>query len=175
MHQLSRSICLGIAVFVPTLLVGCNDKDTLASTTVSMRDNCEPTSFNAALGAGTCTGTGTMTFAQFNSELNATQKVAAWQFVPATFAIKLGQAIAVMNNGGEVHTFTKVAQFGGGEVAALNSASGNPVEAPECMTTTAADHVSPGLTFRTDASTTMGTAHYQCCIHPWMRANVTVE
>jgi hypothetical protein len=33
---------------------------------------------------------------------------------------------------GETHTFTEVAQFGGGLVGLLNDLSGNPVPAPEC-------------------------------------------
>ena len=36
-------------------------------------------SFNAALGAGTCTGQGTTTLAQFTAELAANHTVAAWQ------------------------------------------------------------------------------------------------
>jgi hypothetical protein len=52
-----------------------------------------------------------MTFAQFNSELSATQQVAAWRFVPPNLTVRVGQSIAATNDGGEVHTFTEVAQF----------------------------------------------------------------
>jgi plastocyanin len=155
-------------------LVACSDSTSpKATANVSVEDQCDPASFNAALGAGTCTRQGIVTFSQFNAELNSTHQVAAWRFVPNSLTIRIGQSVAAMNNGGEVHTFTEVAQFGGGIVAALNSASGNTVEAPECKTLTAADMIMPGATFTTDPETEAGTELYQCCIHPWMRAVVT--
>jgi hypothetical protein len=88
-----------------------------------------PRSFNAGLGAGTCTGPGTTTLTPFNNELTANHSVAAWRFVPANFTIHVGGTITAMNDGGEVHTFTEVDHFGGGIVQALNDASGNSVEA----------------------------------------------
>ena len=36
-----------------------------------LRDDCEPTSFNAALGAGACVGNGSTTLSQFQAELKA--------------------------------------------------------------------------------------------------------
>jgi plastocyanin len=113
-----------------------------------------------------------VTLSQFNAELNATHRVATWQFVPSNLSISIGQSIAAKNDGGEVHTFTEVAAFGGGIVPALNSASGNTIEAPECKTLTTADMVMPGATFTTSAETSAGTQFYQCCIHPWMRTVV---
>jgi plastocyanin len=169
-----RRLCLVAVALAPFLLSDCTDSGPDADATVSMQDKCDPTTFNAALGAGTCSGQGTVTFAQFNNELSATQHVAAWQFIPTALTTRVGQSIVAFNQGGEVHTFTEVEDFGGGEVPELNAASGNTVVAPECQQLTAADHVSPGATFRTDAATTVGTEHYQCCIHPWMRATVTV-
>jgi plastocyanin len=115
-----------------------------------------------------------MTFAQFNSELSATHQVAAWQFVPQSLMVRVGQAITATNDGGEVHTFTRVAQFGGGIVPALNQASGNTVVAAECQQLTNADLIASGSTFAASSQTTAGTNYYQCCIHPWMRATVTV-
>ena len=143
-----------------------------ANATLSIQDQCDPSSFNAALGAGTCTKQGIVTFSQFNAELNSTHRVAAWQFVPTNLTIRIGQSIAATNDGGEAHTFTEVAAFGGGIVPTLNQASGNPVEAPECKTLTPADMVMPGATFTTSPETNLGTELYQCCIHPWMRAVV---
>ena len=159
-------------------LVACDDDNDssapVADAQVSMQDNCEPSSFNAALGAGTCAGSGTMTLSQFNAELNANHSVAAWRFVPPTLTVRKGQRIAAKNDGGEVHTFTEVESFGGGIVAALNSASGNTTVAPECQNLPASAMVARGATFRTDEEDTPGTEKYQCCIHPWMRAVVTV-
>jgi plastocyanin len=161
-------IILSAAAFV-----ACSDSVApKTNATVAIQDECDPASFNAALGAGSCTRQGIVTFSAFNAELNSTHQVSAWRFVPTSLSISIGQSIAAKNNGGEVHTFTEVAQFGGGIVPALNSASGNTVEAPECKTLTPADMVMPGATFTTDPETSAGTELYQCCIHPWMRAVV---
>jgi plastocyanin len=142
-----------------------------------MQDQCDPASFNAALGNGTCNRQGNVTFAAFNSELNASHQVAAWRYVPSSLTIHVGQAITAMNDGGETHTFTEVAQFGGGIVPSLNQASGNTVEAPECAQLSASDMVASGASFTADVATSadVGTERYQCCIHPWMRAVVTVK
>ena len=170
---MNRTLSAFGIVLATTAFAACSDSvGVKANATVSIQDQCDPASFNAALGAGTCTKQGSVTFAQFNSELNSTQKVAAWLFAPSNLTIRIGQSIAAKNDGGEVHTFTEVAAFGGGIVPALNQASGNNVEAAECKTLTAADMVMPGATFTTDPETSAGTELYQCCIHPWMRAVV---
>ena len=156
-------------------LAACSDSiSAIATNHVSVEDQCDPASFNAALGAGTCSKQGNMTFAQFNSELSATGQVAAWRFVPQALTVRVGQSITATNNGGEMHTFTEVAQFGGGIVPSLNQASGTTVVAPECQQLAATDFIASGTTFTADAETMAGTEHYQCCIHPWMRATVTV-
>jgi plastocyanin len=155
--------------------VACSDSNgPKVDAQVSALDQCDPASFNAALGNGACTKQGNITLTAFNNELNATHQVASWQFVPNNFTIRVGQAITVTNNGGEKHTFTEVDNFGGGIVPALNSASGNPTEAPECAALAANAMIASGTTFRTDAAMDAGVEHYQCCIHPWMRATVTV-
>jgi plastocyanin len=170
---------LTVLLIAGVVLAACNDDDFTnivpANATVSMQDQCDSASFNAALGAGTCNKAGSITFATFNAELGATQRVATWRFVPADLTVRVGQAINAVNNGGEDHTFTEVETFGGGIVPALNTASGNLTMAPECALLTSADHVAPGATFTTDVPSTVGTEHYQCCIHPWMRATVTVN
>ena len=158
------------------IAAGCGKDSTspVADARVSAQDQCDPATFNAALGSGTCAKQGNTTFTAFNNELNATKQVAAWRFVPSAFTIRVGQSITATNDGGEKHTFTEVKAFGGGIVPSLNTASGNTQEAPECAALTATDMIASGATFRTDAATDVGTELYQCCIHPWMRATVTV-
>jgi plastocyanin len=159
-----------------SLLLACNDSSGPSSSPhVVATDDCEPASFNAALGAGTCTRAGTTTFAQFNAQLSAVHTVSAWRFTPTTLAARVGDVITVTNSGGEVHTFTEVENFGGGIVPALNTASGNPTEAPECAALQTEDFIAAGATVSEEKETTAGTEHYQCCIHPWMRATVTVS
>jgi plastocyanin len=165
---------IGIALAALSFLA-CSDSITTTSNAhVNILDECDPASFNAALGAGTCSRQGTMTLAQFNAELNATQQVAAWQFIPSNLTIRIGQRLTETNLGGEVHTFTEVAQYGGGIVPALNQASGNVTVAPECQQVTAADMIAAGATHTGDVETAAKTELYQCCIHPWMRATVTI-
>jgi plastocyanin len=169
-----RLTSIGIAL-TSFALAACSDSISAnANTHVSVQDQCDPASFNAALGAGACSKQGNTTFAQFNTELNATQQVAAWRFVPQNLTVRVGQAITATNDGGETHTFTEVDQFGGGIVPSLNQASGNTTVAPECLQLGAADMIASGGNFTAAAETTAGTEHYQCCIHPWMRVNVTV-
>ena len=160
------------------LMAGCTDSSgPSASVTlpVAAIDQCDSASFNAGIGAGTCTRNGSMTLSQFNAELTAQHSVAAWTFSPTTLTARVGDKIVVTNQGGEVHTFTEVEAFGGGVVPSLNTASGNPVEAPECTHLAAEDFIAAGATMTEDAETSTGTEYYQCCIHPWMRAVVTVS
>ncbi len=177
---MKRSIGSLLALLAPLALTFCGDKATNAVTpvtngSVAILDECDSASFNAALGAGACTRQGTVTFAAFNAELAANQSVSTWRFDPATLSISLGGNIIATNQGGETHTFTEVEQFGGGTVPALNQASGNLIEAPECAAITSADMIAPGSSFTTDRETATGIHLYQCCIHPWMRETVTVQ
>src|SRR5262245_24321780 len=138
---------------------------------VEMLDDCEPNSFNAVLGAGTCVGAGTTTFQACIGELTATHTAAKWLFVPTFLETAAGKQLVAKNRGGETHTFTHVAQFGGGIVGVLNTLSNNPVPAPECLNLEDDDFVPPGGTYKerlTDASA----QRFQCCIHPWMRTTV---
>jgi plastocyanin len=172
MKYASRSACFVAVVLATSLLTACGDDPD--NMNVAIRDQCDSTTFNAGLGPGTCVLKGSVTLSAFNSELSSTQQVAAWRFDPSTFTVHVGQKITAMNTGGEEHTFTEVEQFGGGIVPALNSAVGTPNEAPECAALTAAGHIKSGQSFTTDAASEVGTEHYQCCIHPWMKATVTV-
>jgi plastocyanin len=174
-----RQVRVGLARLPALLLLlaGC-DHLTGATGVVQLRDDCDPATFNAALGAGTCQrsgGTGT-TLTEFTAELTATGRVAAWRIVPATLDLNGGARIAVVNTGGETHTYTEVQEFGGGVVANLNQLSGNPTVAPECLTPATFDSttVRAGETVL-HAFHARGVEKYQCCIHPWMRQTVVVR
>ena len=157
-----------------------------------IRDDCDPATFNAALGAGACVGGGDTTLAKFQAELAAEGSVGSWRFNPDhEFNIDFGRTLTIESRAGETHTFTRVANFGGGFVAGLNAASGNPVPAPECAI------VNPDGTLRPQpagpanlfvrAGTTVagptaggpllpvGRSKFQCCIHPWMRTTARVR
>lgn len=146
---------------------------------IRMKDKCEQRSFNAAVGPGTCVGEGNVTFDQFIARLERMQEIEAWRFEPARFQVDAGETLAIVNQGGEVHTFTRVAKFGGGIVPDLNDLSGNPKVAPECTRLAPADFVAPGGRFRiaTGPGGTLapGRHRFECCIHPWMRSVAMVR
>jgi plastocyanin len=142
---------------------------------INIMDACDPETFNAALGDGTCQRDGGMNFATFNALLAKHHQVGAWHFAPGKINAKVGQTLLAVNRGGEEHTFTEVEEFGGGIIPALNEASGNPVPAPECLALAPDDFIQPGDFDDDDVVEEPGTENYQCCIHPWMRATVTAR
>ena len=147
-----------------------------SSGTVMMLDACDPATFNAAIGEGTCERPGGgVTFDSFIGQLLKHGTAPSWRFAgPATVAA--GGTLTAVNRGGEFHTFTKVAAFGGGCVDELNELLGlTPV--PECAQ-------APGIFFTTGAGmggsvTTAplaaGTHRFLCLIHPWMTSTVTAK
>ena len=141
---------------------------------ISLFDACDPTTFNAALGAGTCVRNGGMTFDQFLAELRAHGSVGAWHMTPTNLTVGVGQTLFVTNRGGEEHTFTEVEEFGGGIVPLLNQLSGNTEVAPECTELEDDDFVPAGGTY-TEEEDEEGVEKYQCCIHPWMRMTLRIK
>lgn len=145
---------------------------------IRLLDDCEPTTFNAVLGEGTCIGNGHTTFAEFIEELEETQDVHKWRNQPSSMHVNVGRPTLIENRGGEAHTFTPVAAFGGGFVPELNGISGNPVPAPECLNFGAITFIPAGGVEEgpTAGSSEMpvGISRFQCCIHPWMRTVVEV-
>ena len=80
-------------------------------------DECDPVTFNAALGPDFCRN---VTLGAFTTLSDLFAKAAAgtpdpgWDFEPDTVHIKKGTILSVVDQGGEPHTFTEVAHFGGG-------------------------------------------------------------
>lgn len=145
---------------------------------IRMYDDCDVASFNAILGDGACIGNGHTTFDEFIEELEETQDAHAWRNQPSAVKVNIGRPTLVENRGGEVHTFTPVANFGGGFVVALNGISGNPVPAPECLNFGSLVFIPAGATEEGptagSAALPVGTHKFQCCIHPWMRTVIEV-
>ena len=154
---------------------GDQDDDREDVRTVRMLDDCDPTSFDAALqDPNACVGKGKTTFDKFIAELTRSQVAQKWRFQPNHFELERGATLIAVNKGGEVHTFTRVAKFGGGVVPILNTLSGNTDVAPECTALEADDMVAPGATYTAELSMDK-LQHFQCCIHPWMRADVRLK
>jgi plastocyanin len=143
--------------------------------TVSIMDSCDPDSFNAALGAGSCTRNGGVRFEDFIGLLTAHQSVGAWHFAPAQAHLAVGDVLQAVNRGGETHTFTEVEEFGGGIVPRLNELSGNTTVAPECAALKPDALIPPRGHSEAETEEEEGVEKYQCCIHPWMRLEVHVK
>jgi plastocyanin len=142
---------------------------------VNMLDRCDPETFNAAFGAGTCIFDHPgVTLDTFVSVLGSSGAIGSWSFSPRQIHLNEGQAFQVQNRGGETHTFTEVAEFGGGFVQDLNDLTGNPVPAPECLNFANIEFI-PAFESNDPEVESTGSHKYMCCIHPWMRATVTVK
>jgi hypothetical protein len=90
-------------------------------------DECDPVTFNAALGPDFCKnvalaalGYATTLTDLFTEAAHGTPDP-GWDFEPDTVKIKEGTILTVVDQGGEPHTFTEVAKFGGGFIAGLNN------------------------------------------------------
>src|SRR5205823_11172156 len=93
------------------------DKSKPSQLTIHVRDYCDPDTFNAGLGPGTCTrdtSTGAINLNGFLTEATLDKSVGAWRFVPDRPMAREGATINLQNLGGETHTFTRVKRFGGG-------------------------------------------------------------
>jgi plastocyanin len=141
---------------------------------VTMFDACDPETFNAELGDGTCTRSGGVRFASFIEQLGKHHSIGAWHFAPPEVTMRVGQTLVATNRGGETHTFTEVEEFGGGIVPLLNQLTGVTNVAPECSQLTGGDFIAPGASF-SEKEEDAGVEKYQCCIHPWMRAEVRIS
>jgi len=136
---------------------------------ILMMDACDPTTFNDNVEPGTGLGRhGGVKFDQFIAQLTLTQKAGAWHFAPPNTTAREGQTLLATNHGGEIHTFTRVSQFGGGLVDDLNRLSGNLEVATECTKLDDDDFVPPGGTYEEEVGSET-TQLFECCIHPWMR------
>ena len=146
---------------------------------IALMDNCDPNTF-----MGLCVvlpRPGDTTFAEFLDLLfspnidNARVFVGhpAWRFEPSYVSIRAGQTVRVTNSGGEDHTFTEVANYGGGSIAFLN---GPDVKlAPGCPADPNNLEVVPQGDTLKIKGLSPGPHKFMCCIHPWMRAVVDVE
>jgi len=143
-------------------------------------DECDPVTFNAALGPDFC----------HNVTLGASTKLAdlftkaaagtpdpGWDFEPDTIKIKKGTILTVVDQGGEPHTFTEVEKFGGGFIPGLNAPGEDTIS--ECAggfskVAVAKTRILQGSHVQI-TGLSKGEHLFECCIHPWMRVKVEVK
>lgn len=145
--------------------------------TIQLQDRCDPATFNAALHAVVCTKDGGVTFAEFLRRLNPQDGGHhAWRFHDDDVDLNPGETLTVRNVGGETHSFTEVASFGATPVplfAFLNQAL--PPGTPFADVLPGDPRFTPaGASFNITGLAPGTTHRYECLIHPWMRATVTV-
>lgn len=147
---------------------------------IAIVDDCDPgdPGWTPTGGCLLSPNEGDVTFAEFvqllNSPLSPTTVVGhpSWRNDPSYVTVRPGTTVRVTNEGGRVHTFTEVAQYGGGFVPFL---SRGLLPAPECLGPAAgATTVNPGDSIQVTPGDAPGTHRYQCCIHPWMRGAIKV-
>lgn len=181
-RTLHLSLCF---VLLAGMSAFAQDKKT-SQANIDIRDYCDPESFNAAVGPGSCerdTSTGAINFNGFVAELTLDKSAGAWRFAPELLSVDEGATLQLNNSGGETHTFTEVKRFGGGFVDFLNELSGNPTPAPECAQMVDGSLVpqppsDDNIFLAPGGNASVHVDHgavkrYQCCIHPWMRLTIT--
>src|SRR5215469_2899134 len=140
-------------------------------------DECDPGTFNVlgAVGPGFCKNVAlgytpfgsTTTFANLVAEAAAGHPDKNWDFEPDTLTVDEGTPVVAVNEGGEPHTFTEVANFGGGFIPPLNNGE---TAAPECSAgfsdvAVARTRILQGSQLQVK-SLPKGVHYFQCCIHP---------
>jgi plastocyanin len=175
---LVTSVFVALALLAPAMPVAARDGGHVR--TVRLEDRCDPATFNAAIGPGTCAPHKgqLVTFATFLSFLNPVDfGHPKWRFKPEDTHIGKGDSIKAVIRGGEFHTFTEVAAFGPGCVPFINGALGLTGPAPtvaECGAIFASSGVAPGGSL-TVSGLAPGKHLFECFIHPWMTATVDVR
>jgi plastocyanin len=151
-----------------------------ASVQVVALDECDPTTFNAALGPDFCKNVTLGAFTVLNdlfSNAQANKPDPGWDFEPDALTIREGTTVNVVDQGGEPHTFTEVAHFGGGFIPPLNTPDQTTV--PECAggfknIAVARTRILQGSQLQV-TGLSKGEHDFQCCIHPWMHLKVEVK
>ena len=168
--------------FVPAPAALAQEEDTRTPVQIVALDECDPATFNAVLPdfCKNVTLAPVFHFATTFTDLFAKAARGApdpgWDFEPDSVTIKKGTSLIVVNQGGEPHTFTEVAKFGGGFVPPLNGGEATVLECAGGFkdVAVARTRILQGSQLQvTDLS--KGEHLFQCCIHPWMRVTVDVK
>src|SRR6202521_2154595 len=125
----------GWLMFAGRTVAGAHENSPRPAQVVAL-DECDPATFNAALGPDFCKNVALAALGYATTLSDLFQKAGngtpdpGWDFEPDTVKIKEGATLSVVDQGGEPHTFTEVEQFGGGFIGVLNGPGEETV--PEC-------------------------------------------
>jgi hypothetical protein len=176
-RRTAGALTAGLAVVASLVLagsaLGADNRE------VRIQDDCDQVTFDAAVRPGTCVGDGRTTFADFLAEFQDEGSVDRWRFTRTDFDIDSNGTIEVVNQGGELHTFSEVEFFGNSCVPVFDDPeAGNPFDcAADFPAKIVADGgVFPGTTREFSAAVLGPGVHlFECAIHPWMQATVDVR
>jgi plastocyanin len=152
------------------------------SQSVRIQDRCDPVTFKAAGVPCFPHERGTVKFQDLFAIVGKdpqqalrNREAAGWRFNSDDLSVKRGTRLELKNEGGELHTFTRLPAFGSGCVPPVNALFGFDMN-PICDDATVFDRtgVLPGGT-RSVTLYNAGTYYFQCLIHPWMRTTVHVS
>jgi plastocyanin len=169
---IATAVSIGVWALLLTAIPLRVTADSDRSRRIALEDDCDP---NFVWVPGGCLRKeGDVSLADFGALLTSPLSTAvvghpSWRINPGFLPVREGDTLSVRNAGGRPHTFTEVAQFGGGVVPPFNVGL---VMAPECATAStiqAGDNAVVTLNNTADAN-----HRFQCCFHPWMRAVVKV-
>src|SRR3954453_15347047 len=110
---LSKAALLALCLFLATSPVLAQE-NTPSTVQVVALDECDPLTFNAALGPDFCKNValGALGFATTLQDLFAKASAGTpdvgWDFEPDVLKIKEGTILSIVDQGGEPHTFTEV-------------------------------------------------------------------
>jgi plastocyanin len=172
----------GCLIFAGAIPFEFEHENPPSSAQIVALDECDPATFSAnpLIGPGFCQN---VTLGAFTTLSDLLEKAAhgtpdpGWDFEPDIVHIKKGTTLSVVDQGGEPHTFTEVAQFGGGFIPPLNAPG--EVTVPECAggfsnVAVAKTRILQGSQVQI-TGLSKGEHLFECCIHPWMRVKVEVK
>jgi plastocyanin len=175
--------CLALGLAAPTAALADGPK----AEKVKLTDSCDKPTWDATFGPGICQrDAGSVTPAEWQSKMNPKDfGHGAWWINASggrvgTTKLDLGDWLRVTNEGGEAHTFTMIEgysslqSFTGGCIPPLSDPLGLTRFAGDCGAALANTTVAPGKTVDFKGLG-VGTYHFECLFHPWMRQTVQVR
>jgi plastocyanin len=178
---MQKIICLSMLIAALAIPASAQSGSDSSDIKVLALDNCDPKDASW-LPVGCflkATKDNNVTSAQFRALLASPLSLAvighpSWRFEPGYLTVETGKTLQLLNEGGRPHTFTPVAQFGGGRVPPNNTPGLFP--APECAAPPAGatdPHLVPAGG-KIEKTLAPGEHKIQCCFHPWMRMIIKV-